>query len=494
MTKCDYCGKKIDSFPHKCKFCGKIHCSEHLLPESHDCDGLKDYSLKKTEKWKNDFSEIINPKSKNFQSNYDDFSSGNAIKHKDVVNNKKIEKKKKIFKWIKNEWIPIFMMLFLILILVFPLIYLDFLKTCENGTAYGYCSSEKPFYCSKGDLVKNSTYCGCPEGYESLGNDCVKIPTCSDGTFYFKCSSKKPLYCNNGELVDKASKCGCPSQYIKDGEKCISKYRMNPQDEEFKYFLDGKSKSFDWKVYGGMNNYLSSIPRSITYDLGDSEPTIKDFLSKNIDNEKQKEFLMPFVDKIRDFTDDPDDRVRIAVSIVQNIPYDYSNNLDGRYAYEVLYDDKGVCGEKSKLLVFILRELGYGSALFTYGPKDSTSFIKKNDINHQAVGVKCPLKYSYDNTGYCFIETTTPSIITDDQGDYPKMGCQGENCLTKLQDNYTLTIVSGGKSFDTVKKEYEDARDFIRLNNIEGYLTRSQYKRWENLIERYGIKTTTSVY
>lgn len=38
--ECDYCKKKIDSLPHACKYCGKIHCSNHLLPESHNCKDL----------------------------------------------------------------------------------------------------------------------------------------------------------------------------------------------------------------------------------------------------------------------------------------------------------------------------------------------------------------------------------------------------------------------------------------------------------------------
>ncbi|KXA94068.1 hypothetical protein AKJ37_08020, partial [candidate division MSBL1 archaeon SCGC-AAA259I09] len=37
MKKCAYCGKKIVSIPHTCKYCDKDFCSEQRLPESHDC-------------------------------------------------------------------------------------------------------------------------------------------------------------------------------------------------------------------------------------------------------------------------------------------------------------------------------------------------------------------------------------------------------------------------------------------------------------------------
>ena len=37
---CDYCGKSFDGLPHKCKYCGDVHCTEHLLPENHKCIGI----------------------------------------------------------------------------------------------------------------------------------------------------------------------------------------------------------------------------------------------------------------------------------------------------------------------------------------------------------------------------------------------------------------------------------------------------------------------
>lgn len=38
--KCDYCGMSVDGLPHKCKFCGRIHCYKHLQPENHECKRL----------------------------------------------------------------------------------------------------------------------------------------------------------------------------------------------------------------------------------------------------------------------------------------------------------------------------------------------------------------------------------------------------------------------------------------------------------------------
>lgn len=41
MAECDICGSEV-SFPYKCNSCGNLHCSDHRLPESHDCPSLHD--------------------------------------------------------------------------------------------------------------------------------------------------------------------------------------------------------------------------------------------------------------------------------------------------------------------------------------------------------------------------------------------------------------------------------------------------------------------
>lgn len=43
MVKCEHCGK--DSYmPFRCNYCGGYFCSEHRLPERHDCQGIYQYS------------------------------------------------------------------------------------------------------------------------------------------------------------------------------------------------------------------------------------------------------------------------------------------------------------------------------------------------------------------------------------------------------------------------------------------------------------------
>jgi hypothetical protein len=37
MSRCHFCGKTIDNIPFECHRCGNIFCSDHRLPEYHQC-------------------------------------------------------------------------------------------------------------------------------------------------------------------------------------------------------------------------------------------------------------------------------------------------------------------------------------------------------------------------------------------------------------------------------------------------------------------------
>lgn len=94
------------------------------------------------------------------------------------------------------------------------------------------------------------------------------------------------------------------------------------------------------------------------------------------------------------------------------------------------------------MLAYLLRELGYGVVLFEF-----------NSENHMAVGVKSPIQYSYLNSGYAFIESTSPTIITDSQGNYVEAG--------KLTSTPQIIQISDGSSMTTISEEFDDACIFI---------------------------------
>ncbi len=296
--------------------------------------------------------------------------------------------------------------------------------------------------------------------------------TCGDETLFGACSLNKPYFCENGILVEKASECSCPEILIQEEESCISQYQTTPKDIILNYILRGEEKQIDFIVYEGMANYLSNLPVSIHYAEGE-QPSRVDFKLQNINEEEQKELLLPLVIDIQNLDNSKIEQMRIAVSLVQNIPYSASDktitllgNIEtnySRYPYEVLYDEAGICGEKTELLLFLLKEIGYEVAFFHHAFE-----------NHESVGIKCPEKYSMAETGYCFVETTAPVIISDDKIEYV-------NGLT-LGSVPEVYPISEGISLPKRIYEYGDADNLEKLR--QGKFT---FAKIENLKEKYGL-------
>ncbi|MEX2017095.1 MAG: hypothetical protein WD876_01340 [Candidatus Pacearchaeota archaeon] len=303
------------------------------------------------------------------------------------------------------------------------------------------------------------------------------IPTCGGGSFYDTCNLNKPYYCDaeTGKIVERASLCGCYNGMSKSGESCISQYQTGEKEISMKYILKGKEKGISFNVYEGMASYLSDLPKSINY-AGGERALRSDFKLRNLNNQEQKQLLLPLLIAIENDAESKEDGVRIAISLVQNIEFGESNktiNLPGgnslnysRYPYEVLFDEMGVCGEKSELLAFLLKEMGYGVVFFYY-----------QEENHEALGIKCPVRYSVDESGYCFIETTGPSIITDTGIEY--VGG------VKLKSKPEIILVSNGEALGTDMYEYKDAKEMMKLrDNIFVFFRETRLNR---LKEKYGL-------
>jgi hypothetical protein len=100
-----------------------------------------------------------------------------------------------------------------------------------------------------------------------------------------------------------------------------------------------------------------------------------------------------------------DQIIDLMISFVQSIAYDdvkaknildKTGNTTVSFPYEVLYEQKGVCSDKSILAYALLRQMGYGAAFFIFEKE-----------NHMAVAVQCPRTYSTYASGYCYAETTS---------------------------------------------------------------------------------------
>ena len=302
---------------------------------------------------------------------------------------------------------------------------------------------------------------------------------CGDGSFYESCSLNKPYYCSNeGVLYSKASVCGCPIGMKKDNDNCVSDYMTNPKETNLKYFINGSEKNLTFTAYYGLVNYLSSLPEQISYN-GEEIPSRRDFKLRDLSEKNQRELLMPLVVEIQNAAKTDTDQLRIATSIVQNIEWGNSNKTGryqrfgvsySRYPYEVVYDSMGVCGEKSELLAFLLKEMGYSVAIFYNA-----------DENHESVGIKCPLEKSWHETGYCFVETSGPAIISDSSIEYAGG--------VRINSKPETMILFEGKALPDKMQEYKDAEFIMKmrsdLRNGERIINPFRVSRYKNILEKY---------
>jgi len=301
--------------------------------------------------------------------------------------------------------------------------------------------------------------------------------TCSDGTPSNSCSKILPYFCVEGNLIERASVCGCFNISFLDGDRCKAPYSTGEKNISLNYTLRGDKGVIIFSVYKGLYDYLTNLPR---YSISEENYTLLDFRKKMIDNEYQRELLLPLILEIQEITSNKEDQARIILSLVQNIPFGKSNKSVSfgslsfdylRFPYEVLYELQGVCGEKSSLAIFLLREIGYGC-----------SFIYYSRENHEAVGIKCESQYSINNSGYCFVETTFPSIILDNKSSY--VG------LPTLNSDPKILVVAEGVGLDKYEQEYLDAKI---LNGIresakkKGVINPIQYLQYKILKSRYGF-------
>jgi hypothetical protein len=311
------------------------------------------------------------------------------------------------------------------------------------------------------------------------------VKTCNDGTLYDNCSKINPYFCSNGVLTENASICGCNNFSMISGDKCVSDFQTEPKNITLNYVLRGKKGQINFTVYKKLYDFDSGISRYISTS---KNPTLLDFKLKFINEPYQREFLLPLIIQIENLARNREDQMRITVSLVQNIPFGNSDKTiqigDSkieyqRYPYEVLYDMQGICSEKSELLILLLREIGYGSAFLYY-----------NLENHEAVGINCPKEESLNNTGYCFVETTGPSIITDDKTEYV-------GGIFWLNSVPQILIASDGISLGKNLYEYRDARILMGVKeSIRKYGTINPFQsfQFKNLKQKYGLIAFNNSY
>ena len=203
-------------------------------------------------------------------------------------------------------------------------------------------------------------------------------------------------------------------------------YLQSPKTTSFSYFIEGNRRSLSFTTFGGLSDFFSGKSHSFYYDPDNG--VIMDLLENTVQNE----FMLPFIDMIRKRSITGDDQAKIAISLVQRIPNNGNRYVrtqtDWYYPYEILHNNEGSAADKSILLAYILNELGYETVLFEFP-------------GHMAVGVKSSSRYSFYDTGYAYIETTRPTIITYE----PDAGYGG---FSISQNPRVIHLIGGKKVLD----------------------------------------------
>lgn len=236
--------------------------------------------------------------------------------------------------------------------------------------------------------------------------------------------------------------------------------------------LDGKKKKYTIPLNDATYQTLFNIPDYTCRELGYAGDLSGCYNFLSYDRTDQREAFAPLVNWLNKKIKKSDDRVRVAASIVQKMEYDYDKYVNGgesngrghgsRYPYETLFENKGICGEKGNVIVYLLKQLGYSTAEITF----TTPAL------HQVAGVKCAAAYDFRDTGYCFVDPISRHMITF-AGSY------------KDSDPYLIVPISDGKTFNA-KKDFKDARGWWKVL-LEGTGSSKNYKLYKKLVKKYGM-------
>jgi hypothetical protein len=249
----------------------------------------------------------------------------------------------------------------------------------------------------------------------------------------------------------------------------FSEFEKSPKTQNYPYSFNGR-ESLSFTTYGELADHLAEEDHS--YRSDPDQEVIMELLR----NEYQDESLDPLIQKIRCFSSSPDEQAKIAISLVQHIPYNWeglaTTSSDFLYPYETLYWNRGVCCDKSILLAYFLDELGFDVVLFEWKG------------THMAVGVRCHERYDFENTGYAFIETTRPTIIT-----YVPDNYLGGFQITTSP--HIIHVTDGGFGLD-ISREFTDAQELKRIDAIgSSVLDRYTYNKWLTISNRYDLQYDT---
>lgn len=285
--------------------------------------------------------------------------------------------------------------------------------------------------------------------------------------------------------------------------------KREPESEQTtKEITDGKQINFQWSynnrqyeltavLHESTYNYYNNQPKEYTYTGSRPENWKKEYYNMFLQTAEGDNTFAELSSKLKEIGEqvnlNQNQVVELAVSFVQSIPYDKEKSLEeafeASYPYEVLYEKKGVCSGKSFLGALLVKELGYGVALFSF-----------EEANHMVIGIKCPEQYDSYNTGYCYTELTTPGwkIGIEDYQDIENITSTSR--VPSLDKKPEVYEVADGKTYRGITAIMKDKERIKELNkeindleqridnlkeDLEYYQKIKDYESYNELVSTY---------
>lgn len=183
-------------------------------------------------------------------------------------------------------------------------------------------------------------------------------------------------------------------------------WTTSPKTETLKCHYAGKDLQVDAKLYGNISNYYSNLPNQDDYIKNQD---YSKFVYSNPKDKTIKELANKISYLANSYKLNGDQSMELAACFVQNIPYDNeafdqikstgNTAQTEQFPYETLYNNKGVCTDKTYLGSALLGAMGYGTSIMLF-PNDS----------HMSLGITVPSGYTSFNSNYAIMDVTTPGF------------------------------------------------------------------------------------
>lgn len=302
----------------------------------------------------------------------------------------------------------------------------------------------------------------------------------------------------------------------------------NPKNIALNCNYKGSELQIEETLYGSVYDFYKSEPKKKKYFYSDDNKSF-------VFNYEEDKTLDQITEKISALGDskglNEDQKLDLASCFLQDIPYDevkakkildpnFSkypvNEIIPRFPYETLYENTGICTDKSYLGAAIYKRLGYGVSLLSFDTE-----------RHLSVGVAVPSSYAQFQE-YAIMELTGKGFLVGDLPAIKQSIGLAENTITDLpqitnkdleiaNDSKKVTaaskveLVATGKAYtrieerDRLKKEIDNlkiqldqSRENIQEYQLEIKQAESEVKAAESFYKnnpsRESYATYTSIY